>query len=384
MTSRRHRIHAGFTIVELLVAIALGLMILASLAGLFVNSSTNQRELQRSAQQIENGRYALDVLSQDLSVTGYLGPFRKYATPAALPDPCDVTTAALQTAIGLPVQGYSAGSTTSKPTPPVTCAKLVAANLAAGSDILVIRRADTSPVAIGAATPAGEVYLQSISAAAIVQAGGGTFDCANNVAGAPTTLTRRCVSPAASDACAAVCTGGGNPTAETRKLHVHIYFVAPCSVPAGGGDICTGAAGEDTIPTLKRLEVTNVGGVTNFQVVPIAEGVQYMNMEYGIDDTPVTPDQNTGLVGDGIPDRYSLAPNLADFANAVTVRVDLLVQNPEPSPGFTDAKTYNLGVDPIVPTNPAMTLGPFNDSYRRHVYSAEIRLVNLAGRKEIP
>jgi type IV pilus assembly protein PilW len=43
-----------------------------------------------------------------------------------------------------------------------------------------------------------------------------------------------------------------------RKYHVHIYFVAPCSIPNGGGSTCTGSAddGGAPIPTLKRLELT--------------------------------------------------------------------------------------------------------------------------------
>ena len=28
-----------------------------------------------------------------------------------------------------------------------------------------------------------------------------------------------------------------------RRYHVHIYFIAPCSVPAGGGSVCTGSRG---------------------------------------------------------------------------------------------------------------------------------------------
>jgi hypothetical protein len=31
-----------------------------------------------------------------------------------------------------------------------------------------------------------------------------------------------------------------------------------------------------------------------------------------------------------------------------------------------------------------MTMGPFSDNYRRHVYAAEVRLANMSARREIP
>ena len=68
------------------------------------------------------------------------------------------------------------------------------------------------------------------------------------------------------------------------------------------------------------------------------------------------------------------------------MRVDLLVRNPEPSASYTDSKTYALGVDPTAPTSPALSVAAssLDTRYRRHVYSAEIRLVNVSSRKEIP
>jgi type IV pilus assembly protein PilW len=118
-----------------------------------------------------------------------------------------------------------------------------------------------------------------------------------------------------------------------------------------------------------------------------------MKLEFGVDTTRTdtttgasltTTNANTGKVGDGVPDNYTLTPALADYANTVSVRVDLLVRNAEKSTGYTDNKTYNLGVDPTVLTSPAWTITAPGDAYRRHVYAAEVRLVNLAGRKENP
>lgn len=380
-TPRRSR-QGGLSLMELMISMTIGLVLLTGLVTYFVNASNSQRELQRSAQQIENGRYALDTLTQDLHLAGFYGAYYSFTAPTALPDPCDTAAASLQGAMGLPVQGYQAADTTSKPTPSTACATLLtSANLAAGSDIVVIRYAEPGAVSMGATTLATETYLQSNSVSASIQAGGGTVGCTTTASGTAATITRKCKVPNSSDVCTATCTGGGSPAAELRKYYVHIYFVAPCSVPASGS-ACTGSSddGGTPIPTLKRLELTTSG----FSIVPVAEGVEYMKIEYGVDNSPTTTNSNTGLIGDGVPDSYVLTPTLTDFANAVSVRVDLLVRNTSLTPGYSSAKTYNLGINPVVTTSPAVTLGPFTDSYRRHVYAAETRLVNLSGRKENP
>lgn len=375
---------AGLSLVELMIAMTLSLMLLTGLVTFFVNASSNQRELQKNASQIENGRYALDTLIQDLHLTGFYGAFAAYATPSALPDPCDTTESVMLTSLGMPIQGYQAGSMTAKPSPPSSCTLLTAANLSAGSDIVVIRHAEPTPILNGTttsfATTAGDRYLQANPSTAIIQTGGATATCSTDALGIAATITRKCAVPASVDVCSATCT---TPAAEIRKMNVHIYFVAPCSVPASGTNgVCTGSSDDSgsPIPTLKRMELTSSG----WSIVPIAEGVEYMKIEYGLDNSPTAVNANTGLPGDGVPDAYSLSPALADFANAVSVRIDLLVRNSLATAGYTSGKTFKLGIDPASPSNPAVIAGPFSDNFRRHVYAAETRLINMAGRRENP
>lgn len=376
----------GFSLIEMLVAITIGLVLLTGLVTYFVNASNNQREMMRSAQQIENGRYALDVLMEDLRLAGYYGAYSGYSAPSALPDPCDNATATLTTALGLPVQGYQAGSMTAKPTPSSTCAPsgswLTAANLKEGSDILVVRYADPVPESVGTAGVTGQRYLLSNAVSVAVQTGTSTLACDTDITGSTSSgITRKCNVPVSGDACSTLCGTGGSPLGDTRKMIVRIYYVSPCNVPASGS-ACNGTSddGGTPIPTLKRLEMTT----SSWSVVPIAEGVEYMKLQYGVDSSPTTANASTGLIGDGVPDTYKDAPALTDFANAVSVRVDLLVRNPEKSAGYTTSKTYNLGVSPSAPGSPNITIGPYSDNYRRHVYAAEVRLNNLSGRRENP
>lgn len=384
------RAERGFSLVEMMIAMTIGLMICAGLVTVFANTSNTQQELRRTAQQIENGRYAMDVISQDLQMTGYFGAFRKITAPTTAPDPClltvGVTAGDIKDGINLPVQAYNASSLSAWPSLPASCAAyLPTTNLSPGSDVVVIRRADTSFILKNGPTTSGMVYGQANpSQIDLLVSTGATFDCTNRVDGAAATVTRRLQYPNATD----ICNGTASPAGYIRQYHVYIYFVAPCNIPSSGSLCDLAADGGKPIPTLKRLELTSTGGVPAFKTVNIAEGIEFMKLGYGIDDTPTTANSDTGLIGDGSPDRYSLAPSLADMSNIVTARIDMLVRNPEPSAGYTDTKTYALGVDPTVNTNPAVTIpGPgavLDTTYRRHVYSAEIRLVNMSSRKEIP
>lgn len=72
--------HSGFTLIELMVAMVIGLIILLGLVSLFTNvSSLNRAQSGLSILQ-ENGRYAISRLKQDIENTG-----RKHCASVALP-----------------------------------------------------------------------------------------------------------------------------------------------------------------------------------------------------------------------------------------------------------------------------------------------------------
>ncbi|HEY5899155.1 MAG TPA: PilW family protein [Burkholderiales bacterium] len=355
----------GFSLIELMIAMTLGLVLLAVLATVFSSSSESQRALQRNAAQIESGRFAMDMLTQDLHVAGYYGQMGIQPNTATLPDPCLVTTAAqIKAAMTAPVQLYRAVDLVSIPdTSATTCGTwLNNSNVKPGSDILVIRRAETSVVAIGQTALSNEVYLQATSGDYEIQFGNGSALLALKKADGNDTVLRKL----------------DNTAAEIRKYRTHIYFVARCSVPGGGGDVC-GAANDDggtRIPTLKRLELTVSGTTRTFVVTPIAEGVDYFKVDVGLDTSPPAVNAATNSIGDGAPDSYTNAPSAADHANIVTAKIHMVVRNPEPSAGFLDDKTYALGL--------IGSVGPIGDRYKRHGYVSEIRLTNLSARREIP
>ncbi len=76
----------------------------------------------------------------------------------------------------------------------------------------------------------------------------------------------------------------GTTLADSRAYVERIYFVSPCNVFESGQSACTAAAdGGKPIPTLKRLELSVVGGATAFVLTPLVEGVENMQLDYGVD-----------------------------------------------------------------------------------------------------
>ena len=92
------RRQTGLSLIELMIASVIGLLLLSGLSVLFVNVSDTNRELQKTAQQIENGRFAIDILSQNVRLAGFYGHLHDLgaiAPPAVTPpDPCEAASAA--------------------------------------------------------------------------------------------------------------------------------------------------------------------------------------------------------------------------------------------------------------------------------------------------
>jgi len=322
----------GISIVELMVGLTVGLLLLVVLSALLINNTRARSDLDNSMQQVENGRYAMQLLAGELRHAGYYGSGSiSDSPPASLPDPCVTTIANLKTSLPLPVQGYSQATST-----PLSC--LPGGNFKSGTDVLVIRRALTNSIAV-ASLDATTPYLQTIGTQYKI-------DIGTNVSSFSLT------------------TKSGS-TAPIHPFAVQIYFVSPCSKPASG-TTCSGSADDGGFPrpTLKRLELVSDGTTLSWTTTALVEGIEQMRVEYGIDDD-----------GDGVSDRYTATPStLSDWNNTVSVRVHMLARNTRETMGYTDDKSYTLG---------DLTLAATNDKYKRHAYTEAVRLMNVSGKREI-
>jgi len=367
----------GMTLVELMVSIAIGMVMVLAMLMLYTNIARNQAQMTNTARQVENGRFALQLLQQDLLHAGFWGDYlplyddKSRVTPEdlpnALPDPCLAYSAINWTAahrlnlMALGVQGYAAAS------PPAECVALLPSRQA-NTDILVVRHADTCEAGVGTcdADEADRLYLQSSRCTSEMAAGNRVvFD---NQA-ASFTLRRNINCPAVAPAV--------DLPARKRRYVSSIYYVRNFAFSSGDG-----------IPTLMRASFGLSGTTPAYLAAqPMIEGIEALRFEYGLDNVganglPVNYDSATGAVnrGDGVPDEYITCPRNPttpcthwDFFHTVAVRVHVLSRNLEPTPGHTDTKRYQLA---------GQTYGPYNDNVVRHVYSTTVRLSNPAGRRE--
>lgn len=332
----------GFSLVELMIGLTLGLLVLAAVSAVFVSTSNTRNELERAGQQIENGRYATQLLTEDLRQAGYYGEYDPgpLDTPTALPEPCTLDPAAMKAALPVHVQGYDQGAS----------APACLSDVKVNTDIVVLRRA--SGCIAGAAgceaQDANHFYFQ-------------TTLCNDELIANPSTINHFVIS--SNNADFTLTKRNCTTRADLRQYITRIYFIANNNTEGDG------------IPTLKRAELS-LGGM---EIVPLVEGIEDMQLSYGLDT----------IDADGMPDIYTAAPEIyngcvgqdcvENWRNTMTIMLSLLSKSTEATPGHKDTKTYTVGRDEA---GSAQAFGPFNDQYKRHVYEGVVRIHNPAGRRE--
>jgi type IV pilus assembly protein PilW len=343
-TARTDTRLSGYTIVELMVAITISLIILAGLVSVFANNSRMRGEIERANQQTENGRYALQLIIDDLHNAGYLAEFNPgpLATPATKPDACDASPAGLKNALPLAVQGYDNG----------TNAPTCLADLKAGTDILVVRHASTCAVGSAGcdANVAGAPYFQTSgcnSQAELASGNVATFYVLDTNSASFTLHKKDCVT-----------------LANQYQYRTHIYFVANDD-QAGDG-----------IPTLMRAEL----GAGSPSIVALVEGVEQLQIEYGLDTS--VPTTGAPAVYTADPDSYNgcaATPSVCVgyWRSTVAAKINVLTRNTAQTRGYVDGKVYTLG---LKANGTANTFGPYNDAYKRHTNESVVKLNNPAGR----
>lgn len=354
------RLQRGLSLVELMVAMTLSLFIIGGLAAVFVGNSRSRAEIDRANQQIENGRYALQSLTDDIQLAGYLSQLDVKAanitTPSTAPNPCDTTLAGLNASLSVHVQPYD------NTDGGLTCLG-TGASPVPDTDIIVVRRA-SSCIRGGTDCPvvSGAPYFQA-----------SLCNSSTELSDANTANRYRLDTNIANlDRHKRDCTA----IAEMRQYLTRIYFVDDHNNVGDG------------IPTLKRadLDLTVLEG---FTTVAIAEGIENLQLEYGIDNTldgtadAFTADPNIYNSVAPIPPAPAVACTGVDcvtnLLNIVSIKVHILARNTTPSVGYKDTKTYSLGLDA---DGDEVDVPAANDAFRRHVYSNVVKVMNAAGRRE--
>nr|WP_294975582.1 PilW family protein [uncultured Pseudomonas sp.] len=390
---RRAGSQQGFTLVEMMVAVTIGLLIMVGVLTLYLNLRRTNDDMANTNSLIENGRFAVELLQEDLAHAGFWNGYvpqfddltlndapplsgEPGGVPNAVPPVCgDFSTWTMEEKTSLPgiaVQTYSAV--------PPGCSGIVT-DLAANSDVLVVRHVETCTPGVGncETVTTGKVYFQSSSCDS------------NSMDPPPNPPLLQPETP--SDY--VLGTGGFLlhqrdcvTLAERRKFVSNLYYLRDYAMTPGDG-----------IPTLMRSQFDSSGGIAGQQpAVPLVEGVEAFRVELGIDNVsdsgePVAYEDYEHEVhwadntktsptnrGDGSPDGDFIhcgasSCSVDDLINVVEAKLYVLVRSRVATPGYQSDKTYALG---------AVALGAFTDSYKRHLFTSSAALVNVSRRRQTP
>ncbi|MBI3900123.1 MAG: PilW family protein [Gammaproteobacteria bacterium] len=354
----------GYTIVELMVALTIGLIILAAVSKIFSSSHSTYTLEEGLARTQEAGRFAMEFLSRDLRMAGYMGCSSSLtlSTPVSQTCPsgtiCNLVNPPSQyssfNTAGITSYRYTgAGTSASDWSPNLPSDLFPTVDVKAGTDVIMVQYAsqgganltgnnvpDNANVKIkGTATLAPDIKAGDILI---------VTDCKNG--DVFKTHQDGCGGTCASVITVAHTTGNsqnklshryGN-NAELMKLVTHVYYIKTNPI--------------NSQPTLYRKEL--IAGA--LQSLELVEGIEEMRFTFGVD---------TDATADNVPNVYLTASNASVGAwdKVVSARLGLVARTLSPADADIDTKTYTLD---------GTVIDPPNDRYRRQYFSSTIQLRN--------
>ena len=280
----------GVSMVELMVAMALGLFLLFALVEILINGKQSFGSANHLSRLQENGRIATNLLVSDLKRAGYMGG--NSDVPRIVGTTPPVTPAAT-----CPNGSTNWGRMIEQPLFGLNDTNTGYACIPAGSylrgDILVLRHA--APWVETGALVATRLYLRSSLFDGAMFIGSAQGNAVNDVLDTPNSV---------------------------RELQAHAYFVGP------SGRSCNGVA----VPSLFRVSLDDAGQPVSQELLP---GVEHFQVQYGVND------------------QYQNADDLAltDWPDVVTARIWLLVRSECGESGYSDTTSYSMGDVTYTPTD---------------------------------
>lgn len=325
LISRRRQ--AGITMVELMVALAIGSFLMIGAVQIY-NQSRQAFVVNESIARVQEiAQFAMDTIEADLRMASNWGRTSRglavegrsiigTVNPTGLPQPANNCAADWVLNLGLPIDGVNNDYT-------LACA--ATGGNQANSDVITIRRGSVIPAAL----ENNRLQIQSTRIQAELFADG-------NVPAAFSPLIAATATTPASSA--------------THNLLVSSYYVSPTSELING------------VPTLRRQRLAAGPTIIDEEVAP---GVENLQIQLGIDvDQDNTVDRYVNP-GDAIynPTAVGFIPG----ARVITARIWMVVRGVSFEAGVSDGRDYEPG---------DVDLGVQNDNFRRMQVSKTILLRN--------
>lgn len=331
--------------IELMVAVVLGLLVIGAVSGVFLSTSRNYTQDELLSRMQENARFALHVLGEDLSMAGYWGPLISgkdiETTVATCPDSSRNCEGLFEASELLPI-ATDCPPDPPPPTPwaysieaPIEVAEEVASegdaadlfgcltgsDFLGNTDILVVKRVEGEELASGRdeEDDDGDVFIRTDGSNAML------FHYSRDL----------------DESEAAGITDW--------RYRTHIYFIKDNFIDA-----------DDEIPTLTRMELDG----TNMTEADggIAQGIEYFHIMFGIDTD-----------NDSVANRYESEPTLGELEDVVSARIFVLARSVGEDFNYVNDKTYRLG-------DVTKDFSGDPDNFYRRVFTTTVTLRNQRNR----
>lgn len=342
----------GLTLVELMVAMVIGLVLMSGIVQIFIGSKVSYLTQEEMGRVQENARYALEILTKDIRMAGYMGCFGQT-------DVNDIVKPAFKPVGGTaffddPVLAYDAQSNSGTATTdwsPNLPAYFAGGQSIAGSDVIVVQRsAPFSPTLTGNMEVTNANVQLNSNPGNEIQAGDVLFisDCVNtdifmatNVSSGGTVTIAHSSAKNTSN----FLSHAYGKDARLMKMIMNGYYVG------------TNADGN------RALYRTRLGLNGAMNTEELVEGVETLQIAYGED-----------LTGNGLPNRYVKANDITDADDIVSVRVGVLMYTLNEVAAQNESRSFNVAGTDVDDTGTVPTHG--GDRSLRQAYSTTIKLRN--------
>jgi len=331
---------SGFSLVELMLAMLIGLIIMGGVMQVYVSTQDTQRSSEDQLTLLANGRFAIETIAYDLRHTGLWGRNNTYQSiscqksgtenvdpcPAGYEMPVATDDCGVEEYINLERPLFAMDNNNPYS---ATCATQ---SYKAGTDVLSVRYADTNKLGDGV-LGTGMAYIRSSVRSGMLFMG-------PNI-------------PAKSIAARYDWDNEQSLANSNHLLISRSYYVSDYTDAAGDG-----------LPSLRRVDLVQGPLLKSDILLP---GVEDFQLEFGVD---LGTDGASGTDKDGQANSYVDASNVTSWSNGevVAVRIWLLMRSErEDRDNISSAQTFTIAGNVV--TTP-------NDGDRRYVMSSIVKLRN--------
>lgn len=305
----------GMSIVELMIAMVIGLLVLGGVSQIFLSSRTTQRNTQAMSEVQESGRFAFDFIAADLRQLGYRGSCTEGINN--LLNEGGASYNATRFDMGNPIVGWDSWEL--MPGNDDDLLEEQAARYVANTHVIAIKHLGTPAMC---AAP-NQLQMMRASGDTAETASTISIDCASGIADAAIVMVadaQGCdvfqTRPSGDTKLLSRASGGnpGNKDPGSRNFS-HAYSKDMEILLAQSAVYYIGRETDNARPGLRRILFNQGGDILDQELV---QGVSDMRIEYGIDTD-----------GDREVNDYVSVALVPNWRNVLAVRISLTTQSNE-------------------------------------------------------